>query len=1274
MASPVTCPACATRFAPPDGASAHLRCPSCGQTFRTDSAAFDVAQAILGGVGDEPQRPTSPPPVTTPSPQDAIQVPDPHRPLTFEPSRFERPASERRDPPTFDRGGRSLRLPPPEPPGGNGKSWTAGISTVVVIGLIVLRGCAAFMRNQPDHRPVAFNPPPKIDFGNFNIKPFQAGRGVLTPQWDQVVLVKPPAQTNEERDREIRALVASLQAPIRDQQFAQVGASFDWPRFRERLQEIGSLDRETTRDPQFLRSIVQAMEMEMFAANLTPWIDADVRNIRELPNGDVMAAVRCSDVKGSGWFDRWRFTRRSGTWKFYEVEYLDSGNCFAGTMLSSPQTLYPDAAGRQSMFAVDQAIRLVNDSKLDQAEQQLKQVVAHRLKGHFATLHVLAKGRLLEMRNQWQQTVDTLKPIADQHPAIPAIDYYLGMASNRLHLRDSVEPLERFHGISGDDARICYEVAEAYRTAMRFPEAAALYRKSLDIQPTWGGTFIGLLRSLRPEDDREDLARRFERLDKREDDFRSCAEDCRLAKDWNSLEPIARTMDRLTPGHASAPAYLAVALAGLGKTDDAVANFKRIPGLQAGPVGARQEVFWFIDEMTRQGKGREAYAAIPDAKGIFPQLVAAAKRTALPGQLRMLAAEHAKKYPDDPYVKLCKAEAFAASFEDESAEKLFNDACRQQLDPGVLGAFRPSRVLVRYRLGKAVSAYKEIGPRHETFSQLQLLCRLNKDDKTLEQIVDLHAQNDPTDPLLVNELRTRLVRQGKVEEALAPVLAELERMKEPNDRANILRTFLHSMVDAELEMKVYPKIPDAVASEAFNVIGYDLAYGKKPERLEALLAAHRKRQPNDPLIPRLEAAAAVRAKDHAKAAEKFLIAMKSQDDPQVRNGYLMAAAETGRAVEAFQQVKGTSTDLAVLGRELARKKKWDELDRLLKVFAPNGSAEPAYLALLARRQIAAKHWKEAEETLNKYKSKTNSSTQYDDNVYAITNALVEADRSLDAYRLSPNRSVAFDTVAQRLKAAKKPDELAKLLAEHCKNFPRDQRVQIYDAEVKLLRNDPDGAIRVLDDQKVGRIATYSYLQQNVANRAYLLKGKVKEAYQKAGANDAAFRQLADECMRQRKPDDLERLIALHRADDPDDPEFRFRDVQLRYLREDYAGVLREADAFLKNRSAQQSPIAYLRLRSLIQLKKFDEALKETEARSATEMMIKPLHVLALAKKGETAAAIAAIEKWSLEDTLFINDCWSDFELAATLREPRFADVRVQFPDPLFGDGFDPIDD
>ncbi|MFO0863044.1 MAG: hypothetical protein U0744_00005, partial [Gemmataceae bacterium] len=925
----------------------------------------------------------------------------------------------------------------------------------------------------------------------------------------------------------------------------------------------------------------------MFAANLTPWIEADVRHIQELPNGDVTASVRCADAKGGGWFDRWHFTRRSGSWKFFEVEYLDSGNCFAGAILSAPESLYPDAAGRQSMYAVDQAIRLINDSKFDQSEQHLKQVVAHRLKGHFAIMHVLAKGRLHEIRNQWQQAVDTLKPIADQYASIPAIDYYLGMASNRLNMRGALEPLERFHAISGDDARICYEVAEANRLAQRFAEAAKLYRKSLDIQPAWGGTFIGLLRSLRPEDDRDDLARRFERLDKREADFRSCAEDCRLAKDWDSLEPIARTMDRLTPGHASAPAYLSVALAGLGKTDEAVQHFKRIPGLQTGPVGARQEVFWFIEEMTRQGKGREAYAAIPDAKAIFPQLIAAAKRTAHPGQLRMLAAEHAKKYPEDAYVKLCKAEVLAAGFEDQAADKLFNEACKQQLDPGVLSVFRLSRVAVRYRLGQAVSAYKEIGPRHETFSQLQLLCRMNKDEKTLDQIVDLHKENDPLDPLLVTELRTRLVKQGKAEEAIAPVLAELERTKQPSDRTNVLRPFLHAMVDAELEMQVYAKIPEAVASEAFNVIGYDLAYGKKPERLEALIAAHRKRHPNDPLIPRLEAAAAVRAKNHGRAADLFLVALKKQDDPQVRNGYLIAAAESGHAVEAFQQIKGTNTDLTVLGRELARKKQWDELDRLMKVFAPNGSVDSAYLGLLARRQIAAKQWKDAEETLNKYKSKTNGSMQYDDNVFAIANALIEADRPLDAYRLSPNRSVAFDTVARRLKAAKKPDELAKLLNEHRKNFPRDQRLQLHDAELKLLRNDPDGAIRVLDEQKIGRMSTYSYLQQNIVNRAYLLKGRVKEAYQKAGANDAVFRTLADECMRQRKADDLERLIALHRENDPDDPEFRFRNVQLRYLRNDHEGVIREADAFMKDRKAQQSPIAYLRLRSKIQLKQFD---------------------------------------------------------------------------------------
>ena len=368
-------------------------------------------------------------------------------------------------------------------------------------------------------------------------------------------------------------------------------------------------------------------------------------------------------------------------------------------------------------------------------------------------------------------------------------------------------------------------------------------------------------------------------------------------------------------------------------------------------------------------------------------------------------------------------------------------------------------------------------------------------------------------------------------------------------------------------------------------------------------------------------------------------------------------------------------DFAVLGRQLAMKKAWDELDRLLKAYAPKGSTDAVYLGLLARRQIAAKDWENAEKTLAKYKSKSNESTGYDDSVYAVTNALIEADRPLDAYRLSPNRMVAFDIVARRLTSAKKPDELAKLLEQHAKNFPRDNRTRFSQAELKLLRNDPDGAIHALAEaKKTGRLAAFAYQEQNIANRAYLQKGNIKEAYQKAGRDEAAFRALADECIRQKKADDLERLIAVHRENDPDDPEFRLREIQLRYLRNDHATVIREADAFLKDRKANQSPIAYLRLRAMIHLKKFDEVLKETEARNETEMFVKPIYLLALAKKGETATVISTMEKWSRDDALFVGDCWADLEFAAVLREPRFADLRARYPDPLYGEGLDPTDD
>jgi len=1252
MAGPVACPACAARFVPPAESGHVLQCPKCGESFRTDTAAFGLAQTILGGLDKDAAGPESPPLAA----EKPLPSSSPLKPLTFEaqPRRASERSSARLPSDPLDVG-----LPSAEPPKGNGKGWSAGLGTVAVILLFVLRACSSLTRHEPIRQP-AFQMPPA--FNAHKPLPWERpmhGDAPLAPSWDEPDAPFVLPQTDAQRDREILGLVESLRDPIARQDVRETLSPFDWGRFAQRLEEIGGINRATTRNVMFRQSVARAMSLHLFES-LPTWSHLELQSVRNLGKHDTGAVIRFKNEQNQTWVYRWRLSRRVGRWTFFDIEYLDCGNCISSTIVSAPETNYPEPIARESMQLVSDAFGELNMHNEVLAEPLLKQVEAKHLRGAFPTLFAIAQVRVHQANLRWNDMLEALKPISDKADAFPAIEYLSGVAKTRMMRSDQAIPhLSRFLALSGKHTLVLFELGEAYRMSGRLAEAAPEYRAGLDLEPKQGYVFLGLIRVLGPADPRDDLAERFEKLEKREENFQLCLNECRTGGKWETMEVLARAMLRLEPGHPDASICHATALAGLGKTDDAVRAFRKAPAFDLHEIAPSQDAINFVQQMSRHGKVREAYAAFSDPEAAFPKLVVGAKTRGLLGQMRQLAAEHAKKFPDDPLVKICKAETLALGFDDAAADKLFDEAFSQKLDRTVESAFQPTRLAVRFRLGKAIATYQESRDKHQAFAHLEGLCRIAQDQATLDKLVELHAKVDPTNPVVQEERAARLLKQGKGAEAVK-VLFDALRNLDRHAREDSLADFSRAMIDADVERDAYLSMPDA--DEVFRSMGFELLYQRKTDRLAALNELHRKRSPNDPWLARFEAEVAMRKKDYATAADKYRASLQAKGDAAVRMGYLRAMANAGRGAEAFAAAKADPESLRTLGDELARHKRWAELDAVLKAYADKNAKDATYLSFAARLMIGKEEWKQAEAILAELKKAVQDTPAVDLFVSPLAHAYLDAGRPLEGYRLSPRPDLAFAPIARQLADAKKIQELTTLLGLHEKAFPHDVNLPVYRAEEMLLRGDADGALRVGERANTGHGGSHNYLLKAVLDRALVRKGDIKTAYANVGESDLNFRQLAEICFREKKADLLPRLLKLHAANDPDDPELAVRRLQHRYQENDFKGVVGETDRLLKERTALPVGMRALRIRSQIRLQRFDEASREAETASKRFPECKYLQLLALAAKGDVAAVQATMEKFAADDVFFVHDCYADVELGAILREAKFADVRARFPE------------
>jgi predicted Zn-dependent protease len=1068
-------------------------------------------------------------------------------------------------------------------------------------------------------------------------------------------------------DNGLKVLFTDLGVALRARDGERVLRHFNTDRMVEELKAQNVLPFGGVRNPQqFAAGMRQGMKQSLANHNsLLAYTSFEIRSVKKLPDHEAVVIVRHRDGSLTSKM-RWWVTGRSGTWQVYDFEDLDTG------MRVSTIIGVITAGGFNNLGETMRAVNGLRDATeallkedLDTADRKLKEIAAIQLPKQISAVRFLATAAVQIGRGDFKTALGTLDQAQASHPDMPAVDLLRGVALNGLGQHDkALKHLETYRDLLGEDDVVCLQLGEALRATGRFPEACTAFRKALDYNPKNADALGGLLRALGPEDSREDVGRRFRKLDNPREHFPNLAEELKERADGLGMEQLVQAMRQIDPRCPGLEYYHFLASAWNGRADQAIPRFRAALAGEKDPKKRHDYIEEFLRAMLRGGKPLEAYAAIGDPRQAFRILAAALKGYFQEDTLRELLATHARKSPDDPLLPFYQGELYVREERYPLADRTFAAGMAHPPDQITLDEFRASRVLARYHTGRGLSAYREIGPKGATFRQLASLYFHDRNDTQLQALLDEHARIDPNDVELLQYGSRMHIRANRVARGITLFKAAWRKEKQAEARQRLVSEFLDAMLEAGKPVEAYWAAPDS--RHAFQVLAESLLEEEKFKDLDRVLDVHRRRDADDPWL------AFYTGSRHAeeKAWHKALVALheayqKAGADirPRFRWAYVNALYQRGRVHQAYHLVPPRKDTFNQLANQLLADRKIAELEKLLEAHLPHAKGDPDFFFTKARAQLLRKNYAGAANILRQAYEKQPLVYQKRWYVTQFVREMAAAGEGFEAYRVAPDTALAFDTLARDLASGKKIQELERLVEVHGKRFADSPLYLFYRGEAALLRGNGREAERHFAAALAKAAASQRWQFRNGLYRARIKMGAAVRTYKEFSTEPRLFETLAQLCIQDNNPAQLEALLVERRKARPEDRALPSWDLDLLWLKKDYEGAFKLLTGpdkeLLAGPRYRWKRDDYL-VRCLVKLGKTKEAVKEAEALAGKGRVGQVLVLLCHAAAGNVKQVIAAVEK-ARPGRINLAACYRDPDLGPLLRSEAFKAFRDKFP-------------
>lgn len=697
-----------------------------------------------------------------------------------------------------------------------------------------------------------------------------------------------------------------------------------------------------------------------------------------------------------------------------------------------------------------------------------------------------------------------------------------------------------------------------------------------------------------------------------------------------------------------ADAIQAVALEDL---DGAEQKLAQVRGVQFPPrfEATRQLATGMV--LLHRGKFEEALKPLEEALRLVPDLPRA-------DFLRGVALNRLGK-PDEALKTL---QAYRALLGEDA------EVCRE-IGEALCGQSRFDEAAKEYR--KAL----DLNPKdEELFAQLASLLFQDEQDDQLQKLLDTRAKDVP-DSIEVVHFRYRLlIRRNQTAQGIALFKSGLTNAKDKEQRSHLVSEFLGDMIAAGKPLEGYRAAPEAVT--AFRKLAFGLFEEDRWDGLRQLLEAHRGGHAEDPWLAHYQAVMLQHDEAWDKAARILGEALKR--DPKdadarmiIQGDYVFVLYKMDRWQQAYSEIEPHNETFSQLAGLMADAKQGAELEALVRMHKPNAEDDPRVLFFEARAKVLTKKYTESVPLFRQAYQKQ------EDDVFrayyqeAFLQDLAAEGRWLEGYRAAIDKSAALNTVAGQLLSQKKDKALAELLEEYRKSKGGEPWYSFYLGELHLLRGNARQAVRHFAAALAKRRPENQQQLLDGLFRARVRTGEALIAYKEYKADEGTFESLAQLCSQNKDIKQLQSLLDAHRKDKPDDPSLVSYQLEFRWLKRDFEGALRLLaehceDVFCQHLFRWKAENH--RVRCMVNLKRFDEAI-----RAAEKIVKKPsgdrlLLVLAYAASGDVPKTIATLERWGKDPilgkhTYLVQRCYQDDDLGPILKSKEFQAFRAKFPEP-----------
>src|SRR5262245_45334063 len=380
MREHIACPSCGRRLLlPEEYQGQRVRCPACAAEFG-GNAAHPAA----------PARPGAPAaPAADPSESDL--------PWAHAVERDIPPAASARKPvhggePLPDR---SVRERPPQrriyrrPE----NRFPTPIKILAIIAVVIVGGVLLYVFSSSPAKPrrPAFNPQEDAQRRRDLIEAFK-NQAPLGP---------------DEIAREIKPLFDGLGAAYRARDAARLGDLFDVDRIIDEIMAMDLFPGLRNRRP-LVEGVREGMGRALAQqAPLMEFDDTEIRHLRKLEGNEAVVIVRHRGRDGVSLKIRYWVSKRSGSWRIYDMGDLDVGMRMSAAMGVVAEAGFANAQGiARAVQGLQQAlVAAAVQHDVDTAERRLAEVAGIALPKKLDALRFLVKGMLASQRNQFEQAL-----------------------------------------------------------------------------------------------------------------------------------------------------------------------------------------------------------------------------------------------------------------------------------------------------------------------------------------------------------------------------------------------------------------------------------------------------------------------------------------------------------------------------------------------------------------------------------------------------------------------------------------------------------------------------------------------------------------------------------------------------------------------------------------------------------------------------------------------------------------------------------------------------